>query len=518
MSPQPPAPELAQRVLAHLRAVVAVDSQSDEASDTIPTTAGQRALADEIAGFFAALGAVVERDEHANVLASLPARGRGVGQPPLALMVHLDTARGSKATRALRLLPAWDGHPVPYPENPALKVDISTYPSARAFLGQTLVYGPGDAPFGLDDKLGLAQMMTLAELLSNGADIDHPPLLFIARPDEEVGRMEAVETLSRRLAARGVRFGYTIDGILPFEINGENFNGAHGSVRFPERKLAVPAGWTAAVRLNLGGVNTHGATARAEGSRSAVRLAMEILDALPADTALPIGFASDELRDCDATMAWILAPGAEATLREAVERVVGPHQARGASWSLEPTPVPAHPTSGTVEMLRFVQLFLSAEGPRPLLAEESEGRQGYSAPYRAVPEPGALRLDVRIRDFSDLGLRERMEHLERLAQSRGLPVALQHQYGNMGPRMADRPELLRWPAEAGRALGLEVVEAPIRGGTGVDPFLDRGIYVANLGTGYFAPESEKEFTSLELMERHTRWLAAIVQKVAESQG
>ena len=44
-------------------------------------------------------------------------------------------------------------------------------------------------------------------------------------------------------------------------------------------------------------------------------------------------------------------------------------------------------------------------------------------------------------------------------------------------------------------------------------FLDftSGIAVANLGTGYFAPESEKELTSLQMLAAHARWLVGLVQ-------
>ena len=62
-------------------------------------------------------------------------------------------------------------------------------------------------------------------------------------------------------------------------------------------------------------------------------------------------------------------------------------------------------------------------------------------------------------------------------------------------------------------VGVEALVFPIRGGTGVDPFLDVGIPIANLGTGYFAPESEKELTSLQKMAGHARWLFALVQRL-----
>ncbi len=117
---------------------------------------------------------------------------------------------------------------------------------------------------------------------------------------------------------------------------------------------------------------------------------------------------------------------------------------------------------------------------------------------------------LRLRDFSEQGLRERIAHVQSLA---GNACAVTHQYVNMGPRLVDRPELVRWAKGAGLVVGQEVPVLPIRGGTGVDPFLDAGVAVANLGTGYFAPESEKELTSMEMLSGHAKWLLALVQQV-----
>ena len=72
--------------------------------------------------------------------------------------------------------------------------------------------------------------------------------------------------------------------------------------------------------------------------------------------------------------------------------------------------------------------------------------------------------------------------------------------------------------EAMRALDMTPVKEPIRGGTGVDPFLEQGIPVANLGTGYFAPESEKELTSRQNVARHSLWLTHLVQVIADFIG
>jgi di/tripeptidase len=88
----------------------------------------------------------------------------------------------------------------------------------------------------------------------------------------------------------------------------------------------------------------------------------------------------------------------------------------------------------------------------------------------------------------------------------------------MGPALEAYPELMQWADDAAVAMGIDTRKGPIRGGTGVDPFLDRGIPIANLGTGYFAPESEKELTSRQNIARHGLWLTNLVQVVATSDG
>lgn len=496
--------------LNHLEQVVAIDSASDDRSQTVPTTPGQTELADFLAGFFKARGASVERDPHANIIATFPARGAGVGKAPIALMVHLDTAPGTRAVSGLEVARAWDGEPVAYPKNAALQVDVATYPATAVFRGQDLVHGPGDAPFGLDDKLGLTHLMTLAAILAEHPAIEHPPLLLIGRPDEEVGREEALLGLAALLAERGVQHGFTIDGLDPFEINVANFNAAHGRLQFPARPIDAAPG--VAIEIFLGGVNTHGATAHAEGHRSAVRFAAEICAALD---GIPTHFDVVPDRHCDGTLTVRLpSEDAIAALAEQVEAVVGPHLPRGASFHLGEPSADDGPVDGAIgDALAFVRTFIADDAVWPLLAEDSKGGEGYSAPYRIATTDAGATLDIRIRDFVPAGIGARKAQIARLAPF-GVHLTLTDQYRDMSPRLEGHPQLLAWPKAAAAALGVKAPVQPIRGGTGVDPFLDRGVFVANLGTGYFAPESEKEFTSLQIMAGHARWLVELVQVIA----
>lgn len=487
----------ARTARAHLERIVAVDSCSDERSATVPSTPGQAALADDVGRFFAELGARVERDEHANVLAWLPGRGHLAGAETLAMLVHLDTAAGTQAVPSLTLREAWDGSPVPFPAAPDLRVDVDTFPTTADFLGQDLLHSTGRAPFGLDDKLGLAHMMTLAWLLAEHPELAHRPLVLVGRPDEEIGRDDALFGLADRLADAGVRSGYTIDGFLPYEINVANFNAALAGVFFPHGGGAF-TGPRRVVQLR--GVNTHGATAQAEGHRAATQLAAEIEAQLPAGLVVD-GFVSDHDRDCDA----LLGLRGDVDPTGVLEAVVGPHRVRGAGWAVVDAPLRV--SDAAAPMLRWIARFLASDPGFPLAAQDSAGWQGYSHPYRALDDDRGLELQLRLRDFDADLLERRKAHV--LGTAGDLRATAEDQYTNMGPRLAHRDDLVEDARAAALRLGVEVREVPIRGGTGIDPFLDRDIALANLGTGYFAPESEKEFTSLQALTGHARWLLEI---------
>lgn len=507
-----PTPDFAQLSLQHLQAVVAIDSASDERSQSIPTTPGQTRLADHLAGFFGGIAGVqVERDAFSNVICSLPGRGAGADKAPVALMIHLDTARGTHPVTSLAVTGPWEGEPVPYPKAVDLQVDIASYPSLSQYMGHRLVHGPGDAPFGLDDKLGLAHAMTLFKALEAMPEIEHPPLIFVGRPDEEVGRTEALIALSKTLAERGVKLGYTLDGLDPFEVNVENFDAAGAWIRFVGDGSVHPGqGFT----LRLGGVNTHGATAKAEGHRSALRFAVEIQQRCKEEgvSAHFSSFVSNPERDCDAVCILAVQPADEDRLWEIARQVVSPHRSRGASVELAMggDPPPEH---GVAQALDWLADFYASDPGFVLWAEESDGRQGYTAAYRALPHgPSGVQVDLRIRDFGDEKRKARVEHIERMAGDQPWEWTLQ--YDNMGRHLADCPELVDHAMAAAQAAGVQAKVQPIRGGTGIDPFLSEGVMVANLGTGYFAPESEKELTSLETMAGHARWLLALVQELA----
>ncbi len=496
-----------------LEALVAIDSSSDERSPTIPSSEGQRVLSRALADRAQALGFMSDADAHANLIVRIPASPGHEGAPKVALMAHMDTSHGTRALPRLAVCERWDGSRVPYAANPRLHVDAESYPLLRAFVGDDLLCGPGDFPFGLDDKLGIAEMLTLARLLSAEPALAHGEILLVFRPDEEIGRMEAVQGLAKALAERGVSFGYTIDGLEPFEVNVENFEAARARVSIVGRPLALSPRPRHALRLGVTGVNTHGATAKSEGYLNAtVVLARALAERTD---VVPLSFVTDGSLECNAVVELLVEEGAEGAVVAAFEQVVAPARRRGADVRVLARGFEVQRSSDAArQLLALLQTFLAPGGPSPLLSEDSDGYQGYSNPHRALPTDAGLAVDFRLRDFDESALAARTRHVEQCAARHGLAVESARQYVNMGPVLARYPDVPRFAEEAARAAGVEGRRRPIRGGTGVDPFLAVNVPIANLGTGYFAPESEKELTSRQNIARHVLWLAHLVQRVA----
>lgn len=531
--------EIAALGTENLETVIAIDSQSDEESQTIPSTVGQKVLCQELNQFFENLGYHTTQDKFANLLVEVPSNlqdstgsassltGQPAERPKLVFMVHMDTSRGTKNVASLEIYKNWDGSRIPYPKNDAIQVTTANFPETKLYQGEDLLFGPGDAPIGLDDKLGMAEMMTLAQILANNPQLPHGDLVFVCRPDEEIGRMEAVTGLAQILQEKGVTHGYTIDGLSPFEVNVENFNASCVEVSISGEPLDLPPlaeNWE--IELYVVGAKSHGATAKAEGYLNPTRIFAEALAPISRrNDIIPLGFQSNPEAETEATLRFLLRGDclddinrAQHALQGRFMEILSPHDWKGASLKiLSKTKTESSITHHNGAMLLFAHLatFMRIPGPTPLFSEDSEFFEGYTNPYFVQESADQFSLAYRIRDFKMAGLHEREEHLKTVCQeSPGSPdFEATPQYINMGPNLEGHPELIDWAMDAARTIGAESSRQPIRGGTGVDPFLAVGIPIANLGTGYFAPESEKEFTSKQNIARHVLWLVSLTQRV-----
>jgi tripeptide aminopeptidase len=254
--------DLLSRFLRYVR----VDTQSDETSNTFPSTPGQLVLLEMLKQELSELGAAdVQMTKHGYVMASIPANTRKARVPTVAFFAHVDTAPDCSGKNVKPVVHRkYDGREIKFPDNPGLTLDPATSPELRSAIGKDIVTASGTTLLGSDDKSGVAVVMTLVEALLRETKRKHGLIRVCFTPDEEIGR--GVDKLDLR--SLGADVGYTLDGGAPGEISWETFSGD-------------------AAEVIIDGVTTHPMEARAKGMVNAAYLAGKLLAALPRERCAP---------------------------------------------------------------------------------------------------------------------------------------------------------------------------------------------------------------------------------------
>jgi len=254
--------DLLSRFLRYVR----LDTQSDETSNTFPSTPGQLVLLEMLKEELNELGAAdVQMTKHGYVMASIPANTRKARVPTVAFLAHVDTAPDCSGKDVKPVVHRkYDGRAIKFSDNPGLSLDPATSPELRLALGKDVVTASGTTLLGSDDKSGVAVVMTLVERLLRETKRKHGLIRVCFTPDEEIGR--GVNKLD--LQTLGADVGYTLDGGAPGEICWETFSGD-------------------AAEVTIDGITTHTMEAKAKGMVNAAYLAGKLLAALPRERFAP---------------------------------------------------------------------------------------------------------------------------------------------------------------------------------------------------------------------------------------
>ena len=212
---------------------VSFDTQSDEMSETFPSTEKQKVLLKYLVEEMKSLGLTeVEMDEHSYAMGTIPATPGYEGRPAIGFIAHVDTSPDmSGANIKPQIIENYDGKDVRLNEN--LMMTVKDFPELSAFKGHTLITTDGTTLLGADDKAGVAEIMTAAEYLMAHPEIKHGKIRIGFTPDEEVGR--GVDYFN--VEKFGAKFAYTIDGGFEGELEYENFNAASAKVAIQGRNV-----------------------------------------------------------------------------------------------------------------------------------------------------------------------------------------------------------------------------------------------------------------------------------------
>ncbi|WP_290140035.1 peptidase T [uncultured Dubosiella sp.] len=202
---------------------VTFDTQSDENSETTPSTEKQRKLAHALVKECQALGMDEVREKDGTVYATLEAN-TSEPRTPIGFVAHMDTASElSGANVKARRVERYDGGVIALNEQYAM--DPATFPALKKVVGDDLIVTDGTTLLGADDKAGIAIIMqALEEIIRD--DAPHGRIAVAFTPDEEIGR--GVDHFD--LSLFPVEYAYTVDGDRIDAVDYETFNAAQATV------------------------------------------------------------------------------------------------------------------------------------------------------------------------------------------------------------------------------------------------------------------------------------------------
>ena len=212
---------------------VAINTRSDENSESFPSTAVQWNLLNALVEEMKLLGLEdVTIDKYGYAMGTIPATKGKEGAPVIGFLAHVDTAPDmSGANVRPRIIEEYDGKDIVL--NPSLTMKVAEFPELSRFVGHTLIHTDGTTLLGADDKAGVAEIMTAAEYLMAHPEIEHGKIRIGFTPDEEIGR--GVDFFD--VKAFGADFAYTMDGGYEGELEYENFNAASAKIAIQGRNV-----------------------------------------------------------------------------------------------------------------------------------------------------------------------------------------------------------------------------------------------------------------------------------------
>ena len=204
---------------------VSYETTSDESSETCPSTEKQKALGKTIVEEMLAMGIQDARmDENGYVYGTVPG---DPSLPTIGLIAHMDTAPDASGANIKARIVEYTGGDILLNEEKGIYLRETDYESLKRNHGKHLIVTDGTTLLGADDKAGVAEILTAAEiLLTQGGK--HATLKIGFTPDEEIGR--GADKFD--IQGFGADYAYTADGGTVGEIEYENFNAASACVIF----------------------------------------------------------------------------------------------------------------------------------------------------------------------------------------------------------------------------------------------------------------------------------------------
>ena len=236
------------------------EAASDGTSNTCPSTPEQldfgRALVQEMLD----IGIKdANMDENGYVFGTIEANIENWKGPIIGFIAHMDVVRDVPFQNIkAKVVENYDGNDIVLNPEKDIILSPDEYDSLRNYVGRDLVVTDGTTLLGADNRAGIAEILTMAEVLLRDPDIKHGTIKIGFTPDEEIGRGANRFDVERF----GADYAYTVDGGGFGEVEYETFNAATATI-------------------TIKGQNIHPGTAKNK-MKNASLMAMEFDGLLPA--------------------------------------------------------------------------------------------------------------------------------------------------------------------------------------------------------------------------------------------
>ena len=217
-------------VLERFLHYVSFNTQSNEESDTCPSTPGQLILGAALVEEMKAMG--IEdafMDPNGYIMGTIPG---DPSLPTIGLIAHMDTSPDCSGENIRTQVLEYQGGDICLNPEMDIWLRAADYPALNAHVGKHLVVTDGTTLLGADDKAGIAEIMTAARCIIDLKG-KHATVKIGFTPDEEIGRGADLFNVK----AFGADYAYTVDGGTLGELEYENFNGAGAEIRITGRNI-----------------------------------------------------------------------------------------------------------------------------------------------------------------------------------------------------------------------------------------------------------------------------------------
>ena len=221
-----------ERLTARFLRYAAISSQSVEGSPVVPSTPGQRQLAELLKSDLAELGLVdLEISEYSVLTGRLPGNlPAGYHKvPTVGWVAHLDTVNVNLSPDVHpQIVKNYQGGDVLLNAEKQIYIKVSEHPELEKYIGSDLITSDGTSVLGADNKAAIANLMVALETLQANPSILHGDIYVCFVPDEEVGLCGSKKMDFSKFP---VDFAYTIDCCELGEVVYQTFNAGSATIK-----------------------------------------------------------------------------------------------------------------------------------------------------------------------------------------------------------------------------------------------------------------------------------------------